>query len=61
MTKEDDSRILKKEPIFVTAFSDNHFDVAMGSVLGSFSKVYPSRKFIVYDLGLNERHIKQVN
>lgn len=59
MTKADDVRILSKDPVFVTAFSDNHFDDAIKGVVKTFE--YLGAKFYVYDLGLNKKNLAAVS
>lgn len=60
MSPADDERILRKEPVFATALSDNHFDVAHGIMLKTFTEANPSKKIIVYDLGLSTEHVDKV-
>ena len=46
--------------ICVTAFSDNHFHEAKDMIAG-LQTCLPDKKIIVYDLGLNFRHRKEVS
>lgn len=48
----DDLDVLKQEPVFVSAFSDNHFYEGL-RMLKSVQKVYNKKKKVnVYDIGL---------
>ena len=45
--------------VILTAFSDNHFEEAK-DMIASVQTCLPDKKIIVYDLGLNPSHKKQV-
>lgn len=61
MTPEDDARILAKDPVFVTAFSDNHYDEAMKNLLPSFNQFFPNKVITVYNLGLTKDRLDIVS
>ena len=50
---------LYKHLVCVTAFSDNHFDEAKDLIAG-FQTCLPDKPIIVYDLGLNSGHRKEI-
>ena len=45
--------------VYVTAFSDNHFDEAQ-DMLVSVQKCLPGKKMIIYDLDLNDENVKHL-
>ncbi|PIO68683.1 hypothetical protein TELCIR_09517 [Teladorsagia circumcincta] len=45
------------EPAFVTATSDNHFKEAL-TLLANIRKLWPQKKIIVYNIGLNPKTIQ---
>ena len=50
---------LYKHLVCLTAFSDNHFDEAKDMIAG-FQTCLPDKPIIVYDLGLNSDHRKEI-
>uniref|UniRef100_A0A915IXJ5 Uncharacterized protein n=1 Tax=Romanomermis culicivorax TaxID=13658 RepID=A0A915IXJ5_ROMCU len=55
----EEKRVLESAPIFVTAFSDNHFHEAM-NLMESIKTQYKEKIVVVYDIGLNNDSIQSV-
>ncbi|KAK6047556.1 hypothetical protein COOONC_14939 [Cooperia oncophora] len=47
------------EPMFVTAMSENHFKEGL-TLIANIRKLWPQRKILVYDLGINPQSIKEL-